>query len=250
MHANKANLCSAVLALTLFAADSMAQGAPILPPLPVLGSVVNQNGQMIAQPLPGGKAIAAQVAASAGKDLTYRDPSVYISINEVSELQAKKAGAELYKKFGLTDVSPIMASIAKGTPGDSSIDATAKPAPVVRKLQVVTLAIWGRNNSLQAEAMIDGVLRKIINGDTIAPGVVVKAISAKGLQLEVTKLPHVKKRTSVNPANSAATSAPVAEAKQKTVHAASHAKRIAKPAAALPTQNYWAYVGRITEMNL
>jgi hypothetical protein len=245
MRANKAHFYSTLLVLTLLSADAMAQGAPALPPLPAAGPIINQTGQPTAQPLPGGQANLPQVGTSFGKELTYRDPSAPISINEVSELQAKKANADLYKKFGLSDVSPIKVTKEQQEKTDQAKSGKTLAAPIVRKLKIVTLSIWGRPNALQAEAVVDGALKKIRTGDTIVQGVIAKTISSSGIELEITELPKRKKRSSA-----VAMAASSAEVKPKIVSAVSHNKYIAKPATALPKKTQWAYVGRSAEMNL
>jgi hypothetical protein len=106
--------------------------------------------------------------------LTFRDPSKPITIGEISELQAKKANAELYKKFGFTGSEPVKIK--------PKVEVVAKPVPTI---SITTLSVWGKPDALQAEAMVDGVLRKLKGGETLAPGVVVTKIVSSGLQLDV-----------------------------------------------------------------
>lgn len=111
-------------------------------------------------------------AAAAG--LTFRDPAKPITIGEISELQAKKANADLYKRFGFTGSEPVKIK--------PKIEA---PVKVVPTLSITTLAVWGKSDALQAEAMVDGILKKFKGGESVAPGVTVIKVTPSGLQLEV-----------------------------------------------------------------
>lgn len=106
--------------------------------------------------------------------LKFRDPSKAMTIGEISELQAKKVNSELYRKFGYSDVEPIKVK--------PKVEAPVKLRPIV---SVITLAVWGKPDALQAEAMVNGVLKKLKGGETLAPGVVLTKITPSGLQLEV-----------------------------------------------------------------
>jgi hypothetical protein len=260
MRANELHLRLTALALAAmtFGSVAVAQNAPAapaapaassaapaaapavaLPALPPVGTPVNVAGQ----PLPGAKAPGSP--ASLGKELVYRDPAMPLSIEDVSELQAKKANSEMYKKFGLTDVPPpkpvVVAPVPVVAPG-TPVGADGKPLPVpvvVPKLNVVTLGVWSRSGDWRAEALVDGGFRALRVGDLVSQGAVVKSISRQGIEVEVTPLP--KKRVP---------KAPAAEGESKPV-----AKPVIKRAkstqpAPVKTKTYWARVGQSVEMPL
>lgn len=222
----------AVLALAGLCSAHAQQAPASLPSLPAMPGA---SAGGLAAP---GSVIAGSREAEAQKGLTYRDPSTVLSIGEISEIQAKKANAELYKKYGFTDV------VIKKAPDPVALAADApKPRP---KLAVVTMAVWGKPGALQAEAVFNGVMKTVHGGETVAPGVVVAAVTNRGLELQVTAQPPEK----VAPRHKAA---PAAAATQVDGAAKPVVRRavVKKTDPAAPTvSQQWAFVGKKIEVPL
>jgi hypothetical protein len=151
--------------------------------LQVGASLAQQAGGAI----PTGAPVAPTVQASGGPwgpYLKYRNSSTPLTIGEMSDMQQVKAQAEFLRGHGFTtDVQPKPVATAPTVAQNTAPKKSAeKAAP---SITVYTLAVWGKPSGLQAEAMVDGMLRNIKGGDELASGVIVQSVNSRGLTLTV-----------------------------------------------------------------
>jgi hypothetical protein len=120
---------------------------------------------------PTGTPSLADASTGGAPTLRYRDPSKTLTLGEISDIQAQKANSEILRKFGFTDIEPI------------------RPKPVAITLvkpmtSIKALAIWGRQDSLQAEILVNGVLHRVVSYAVVAPNLRVLRVRANGIDLE------------------------------------------------------------------
>lgn len=120
--------------------------------------------------LPSGGVMA--VSPSAQPELKYRDPSHPITVNEMSELAAKKHQEDFLQRQGYTTVAPAPKQAISAPKADKGT-------------RVSLLGLFGRPGSVQAEVSVDGRVMRVAPGVEVAPGVTVLGISTADVQFRL-----------------------------------------------------------------
>ena len=120
---------------------------------------------------PSGPNALSEGSINPSPALKFRDPSKALTLGEISDMQAQKVNSDILRKFGFTDIEPI------------------RPKPVaVTQVKTVTsittLAIWGKQENLRAEIMVNGVLHRVTGHEAVAPNLRVLRVRASGVELE------------------------------------------------------------------
>jgi hypothetical protein len=134
-----------------------------------------------AQVQSAGQGFSAQKPGSGEppKALIYREPSKPITIGEMSEMQAAAMRTAFLERMGYTKTPPPPPPPRKVKAEKPVVLWTFRPT-----------AIWGPNDLLSAEALVDGQLTLIRAGQSLFrsedTNIIVKAISPNSLVLSVT----------------------------------------------------------------
>lgn len=152
-----------------------------------------QVGASLAQQAGGAIPTGAPVAPTAvqasggpyGPYLKYRNSSTPLTIGEMSDMQQVKAQAEFLRGHGFTtDAQPKPVATAPIVVAQN-IAQKKSAEKAASSITVYTLAVWGKPSGLQAEAMVDGMLRTIKGGEDLGSGVIVQSVNSRGLTLAV-----------------------------------------------------------------
>lgn len=96
--------------------------------------------------------------------LKYRDPSLPLTISEMSEMAREKQLGEFLSKHGYTTLEP---------PRLARVDPSANARTTVT---LRTLGVWGAEKP-QAEIAVGGKVLVVSGGETLAPGVRVQSVT-------------------------------------------------------------------------
>lgn len=141
---------------------------------------------------PSGAPSSNDVPTAFAPNLKYRDPGKPLTLGEIADLQAQKANSDILRKYGFTDIEPIRPKPVVVT--------QAKPV-----MSIKALAIWGKQDNLRAEILVNGVLHRVMGHEMVAPNLRVMRVRASGVDLEYDRPftpPKVKQHKGSKPAPS------------------------------------------------
>lgn len=143
-----------------------AQTAPVVvPPVGALSTLPQSSVY------PPGPNALSDPSANPSPALKFRDPSKALTLGEISDMQAQKVNSDILRKYGYTDIEPIRLKPV----------AVTQVKPVT---SITALAIWGKQENLRAEIMVNGVLHRVTGHEIVAPNLRVSRVRASGVELE------------------------------------------------------------------
>lgn len=125
-------------------------------------------------------------AASASKKLTYRDPSLPLSIEEMSEIQRKKLVQDALEKAGFTTDKSVVDAEKKAVADAAAAVAASKPKKVPKESVVAVTAVYSVRGTPVAEVSVNGGRTRTVKaGEPIIDRVSLAALSPSGATLRV-----------------------------------------------------------------